>query len=448
MPSDAERVHEWTMALRFAPEDQKLVKKVVFKLHETFRDPVVEVTTAPFELKRFGWGTFMVKVVIHLQDGRQVETSHMLCFDKPETFRTVLLPLRSPEATGRSESFWGLCGKSSADQGSEFTVETREFMVETREAVVRSTFLFTDGHANMGITKTEDLCQAATGLLGELKEYKSSISTFGFGADHNADMLRCLADTTTDGTYSHVESEDQIAEAFGEALGGLLSTTHQNVSLTLQLAPNVTFSRAYSSFKPTVEHGVVTLELGDLFSEERRDILVSLRLPDSTSAEGRLEAIGRLEARGFSVISKRSETSSKAVMIERRAVVESSQMNHQVELHWNRYVTNGALENARMVADRGDLKQAREILDAASVTLGASPLVINGDPICLGLLSDLQDCLGDLQHRDDYFQKGSKKMAMIQGMHAKQRATHGANTSMYTNAVMKEYRAAFKMGIA
>ena len=54
-------------------------------------------------------------------------------------------------------------------------------------------------------------------------------------------------------------------------------------------------------------------------------------------------------------------------------------------------MTNEALENARMVADRGDLKQAREILDAASVTLGASPLVINGDQICLGLLSDLQE---------------------------------------------------------
>ena len=68
--------------------------QVVFKLHETFRDPVVEVTAAPFELKRFGWGTFMVRMVIHLQDGRQLETNHMLCFDKPETFRTVLLPLR------------------------------------------------------------------------------------------------------------------------------------------------------------------------------------------------------------------------------------------------------------------------------------------------------------------------------------------------------------------
>ena len=436
MPSDAERVHEWTMAVRFGAEDQRLVKKVVFKLHETFRDPVVEVTAAPFELKRFGWGTFEVKVVIHLQDGREVETSHMLSFEKPETFRTVLLPLRTPgPAQPAQESFWGLCGSSSADDASELSVE----------AVVRSTFLFTDGHANLGITKTEDLSQAAAGLLEELKDYKSSISTFGFGADHNADMLRRLADTTTDGTYNHVESEDQIAEAFGQALGGLLSTTHQNVSMTLQLAPNVSFLRAYSSYKPSVEDGLVTLDLGDLYSEERRDVLVSLRLPESP--EGRLEAIGRLEARGFSVVTKRSETSNKALMIERKAQVETSALNHQVELHWNRYVTHEALENARRVADR-DLKQAREILDAASATLGASPLVINGDPICLGLLSDLQECKADLRDRDDYLLKGSKKMAMISCMHGKQRAAGSADKSMYTNFKMKEYGTAFKMGIA
>ena len=242
--------------------------QVVFKLHETFRDPVVEVAAPPFELKRFGWGTFLVKVFIHLHDGRQLETSHMLSFDQPETFRTVALPLKAaPKATAEG-NFWGLCGSSSADAASEWREE---------EPVVRSTFLFTDGQANMGITKVDDLCQAASGLLEELREHKSSISTFGFGADHNADMLRRLADTTTDGTYSHVESEDQIAEAFGEALGGLLSTTHQNVSMTLQLAPNVSFLRAYSSFKASVEGQLVKLDLGDLFSEERRDVLVSLR---------------------------------------------------------------------------------------------------------------------------------------------------------------------------
>lgn len=63
----------------------------------------------------------------------------------------------------------------------------------------------------------------------------------------------------------------------------------------------------------------------------------------------------------------------------------------EVELHWNRYVTNEALDNARAMADRGDLPQARQILDTAIATLGASPLVKKGDPICLGLLTDLQE---------------------------------------------------------
>ena len=53
------------------------------------------------------------------------------------------------------------------------------------------------------------------------------MSTFGFGGDHNTEMLRRLADCA-EGSYSHVQSEDQIAESFGEALGGLMSTTHQN----------------------------------------------------------------------------------------------------------------------------------------------------------------------------------------------------------------------------
>ncbi|CAE7530432.1 YAF9 [Symbiodinium necroappetens] len=80
--------------------------------------------------------------------------------------------------------------------------------------------------ANEGIRDTAGICAAATSMLTELRNCKSTISTFGFGADHNAEMLCRLADTA-DGTYSHVETEDQIAEAVGEALGGLLSTTHQ-----------------------------------------------------------------------------------------------------------------------------------------------------------------------------------------------------------------------------
>ena len=37
------------------------------------------------------------------------------------------------------------------------------------DAVVRSTFLFTDGHANCGITESGAICSATLAMLDELK---------------------------------------------------------------------------------------------------------------------------------------------------------------------------------------------------------------------------------------------------------------------------------------
>ncbi|CAE7898551.1 YAF9, partial [Symbiodinium necroappetens] len=402
-PPGTERVHEWTMMLRFPEDTLGLVNKVVFHLHETFSEPVVEVAAPPFQITRFGWGTFEILAVIHLQDGRELKLTHTLSFDRPETFRTVLLPLKLPASS--SSGFWGLglCG-AAPEEIEEETIA---------EAVVRSTFLFTDGMANEGIRDTAGICAAATSMLTELRNCKSTISTFGFGVGHNAEMLRRLADTA-DGTYSHVETEDQIAEAFGEALGGLLSTTHQNVSLSLELAPGVGFLRAFTCFPVEPQDGRITVELGDLFAEERRDILVALSLPTVDEGAAQLQGIGRLEARGFSVVAKRSESDIKAMAVERRADARADLPRaEQVERHWNRHVANEALDEARRTADGGNLQQARRILEDASATLGASPLVQSGDPVCLGLLSDLRECMADLNHREDYRQKGSKKMAMI-----------------------------------
>jgi len=438
-PAGAERVHEWTMVLRFPEDTQGLVNKVVFQLHETFSEPVVEVAAPPFQITRFGWGTFEILATIHLQDGRELKVTHTLSFDRPETFRTVLLPLKPLPSC--SSGFWGLglCG-AAPEETEEETIA---------EAVVRSTFLFTDGMANEGIRETAGICAAATSMLTELRNCRSTISTFGFGAGHNAEMLRRLADTA-DGTYSHVETEDQIAEAFGEALGGLLSTTHQNVSLSLELAPGVGFLRAFTAFPVEPQDGRITVELGDLYAEERRDILVALSLPTVPEDAAQLQGIGRLEARGFSVIAKRSERDVKAMAVERRADARADLPRaEQVERHWNRHVANKALDEARRAADGGNLQQALQILEDASATLGTSPLVQSGDPVCLGLLSDLRECMTDLHHREDYRHMGSKKMAMISQKHSKQRSSNGVDTGVsYSNFTQKATRAAFKMGIA
>merc|ERR1711977_757573 len=47
-PAGCERVHEWTMELvTETSTDAALIEKVVYKLHDTFTDPHVEVTESP-----------------------------------------------------------------------------------------------------------------------------------------------------------------------------------------------------------------------------------------------------------------------------------------------------------------------------------------------------------------------------------------------------------------
>mmetsp|Transcript_67647 Transcript_67647/g.174284 ORF Transcript_67647/g.174284 Transcript_67647/m.174284 type:complete len:633 (+) Transcript_67647:74-1972(+) len=425
--------HEWTMAVRFkSPEDEALVQKVVFDLHPTFRQATIEVLQAPFQLTRMGWGTFQVVANVCLHDGRAFKLEHMLAFGPPETFRTELLPLRSlPEGLD--------CAPASpaAPQDAE-------------QAVVRSTFLFTDGLANVGITKSPDLCEAAQAALGELGDDRCTVSTFGFGKDHNADLLQGLAEVGG-GVYSFVEDEDKIGESFGEALGGLLSTTHQNVCLSLELAPGVGFSKAFTSYPlelPGASSGgscAARIDIGDVFAEERRDILVALTLPQ-VAADGP-EMLGQLRVEGFSVSGKRTETAAPVnLMVQRQAAADlAAPVHDQIERHRLRHAATEALEAGRAAAQRGDLAGARRLLTAAVEALSTSRLTASGDAACLGLLADLKDCFTDLQHEATYMASGSKKMACMQGAHTRQRAVTGSGSAeTYTNTAMMSMKAVFK----
>merc|ERR1711971_1544714 len=104
-----------------------------------------------------------------------------------------------------------------------------------------------------------------------------------------------------------------------------------------------------------------------------------------------------------------------------------------------------ALDEGRRAAQRGDLENARQHLAKAIETLGASSLTASGDAICLGLLTDLNECLADLQHQETYMKYGSKKMACMQGAHTKQRACFGQDFSKgYSNRGMQSLKKSFQ----
>jgi YEATS family/TIR domain len=77
----------WWVWLDAEPSDLARVERVIWKLHETFPQPVVEVTNRAdnFRLERIGWGTFELRAEIQLLDGKKTELRHMLELTYPES---------------------------------------------------------------------------------------------------------------------------------------------------------------------------------------------------------------------------------------------------------------------------------------------------------------------------------------------------------------------------
>lgn len=307
--------------------------------------------------------------------------------------------------------------------------------------LVRSTLMFTDGLANRGLTNSEAISTAASAKLGELQDDRCTVSTFGFGSNHDSELLQSLANTG-EGVYSYIEGEDTIGEAFGEAMGGLLTTSHQNVELSLQLAPGSRLVKAHTEFPVKKFGDRLDVVIGDLFAEERKNILLELELPESS--EG-VCMIGEVCARGFRVMGppRSEETEHVALKLRRQGGTLPTQQGHpQVVQHRNRRVATKALADARAAAKNGDLTCALKLLQAAMDTLAGSSAASSGNALTLGLLVDLKDLLKDLEDKRSYEDVGSKKMSRMHYAHGMERSSYGAKkecfSEMYSNSVMKE----------
>ena len=47
---------------------ERYVRKVVFSLHESFKDNIVEIEKPPFSIVRNGWGEFDIGITVYFND--------------------------------------------------------------------------------------------------------------------------------------------------------------------------------------------------------------------------------------------------------------------------------------------------------------------------------------------------------------------------------------------
>jgi Ca-activated chloride channel family protein len=135
--------------------------------------------------------------------------------------------------------------------------------------------VISDGHVNAGIRDADEFASVTS------KAYADSIvtSTLGYGRSYDETLLTAIARSGS-GNHVFADNPDAAGAAIAGEVDGLLNKVVQALSLTVRFEPAVEFLRLYNDLPAQqIGDGQVMIELGDLYSEEARKVLLKLKVP-------------------------------------------------------------------------------------------------------------------------------------------------------------------------
>jgi Mg-chelatase subunit ChlD len=292
---------------------------------------------------------------------------------------------------------------------------------------VRTVLLMTDGQANHGLQTAAELIPVITEML---QDTGIALHTFGYGSDHDSDLLRKIA-TAGNGSYYFVEGVDDIRSAFGDCLGGMLSVVAQNLEVELEAVNGATITKVHHKKAVLVEaNKKYRVPFADLYGDEQRDIVVGMCLKpcneDQNEAGAPSAQILRATLRYIDVIAAMpSETSSViGVLRANNFSKEESMRNPKLDLQATRLLVADNIEEARTTGEQGDLKKARQIIETTRTEVKAAALRCQGvegaQESFEAFENDLQDCADGLVDHNA-FRSAQYKMTYMAEGHQQQR---------------------------
>jgi len=270
-----------------------------------------------------------------------------------------------------------------------------------------------------------------------LDELPCTINTFGFGASHNAQLMKAIAENGR-GMYAFIENTDQIAETFAECLGGLVSVVGQNLKVQVQALNNVEINRCLAkgyAIKVDIPKKKHTISVKDLQSEESRDFVFELKVPQ-IEAEKKEDPLVQLSVTYDNVVRGGTDTLTNICNITRIEGKQIGERNVELDLQYNRVLAADAMEEANKLASNGKLDDARKVLTTAQEHIKKSKT--KQDEFCVGLVEDMQKIQNNMVSRSAYRSKGAKMLVSNCAVQKMQRST---NSSAYASQSKYESRA-------
>ncbi|GJM85541.1 hypothetical protein PR202_ga02002 [Eleusine coracana subsp. coracana] len=246
---------------------------------------------------------------------------------------------------------------------------------------------------------------------------------FGFGVDHDSDALHSISEASG-GTFSFIEDEGVIQDAFAQCIGGLLSVVVQNMHISVECVhPDVKLrsikSGSYLS-KVAGDGRNGSIDVGHLYADEERDFLLSVSLPHCCDQTTLLKVTSAY----------RNPLTNEAIMIKSDEVkilrpksTTSEPVCMEVDRERNRLRAADAIETARAAAERGALSDAVAILEDCRKVLSESFSSRSGDRLCAALDAELREMQERMANRQRYEASGRAYLLSGLSSHSWQRAT-------------------------
>ncbi|XP_050384775.1 E3 ubiquitin-protein ligase WAV3-like isoform X2 [Argentina anserina] len=347
-----------------------------------------------------------------------------------------LFPLRRMTDTGRQQALQAV-NSLVANGGTNIAEGLRKGgkILEDRRGKnpVASIILLSDGQdtytvSGSGANQAQPNYQLLLPLpihSGDNTGFQIPVHAFGFGADHDASSMHSISEISG-GTFSFIETEAVIQDAFAQCIGGLLSVVVQELQVEVEcINTNVCLSSLKAGNYPSrvmVGGRKGSIDVGDLYAEEERDFLVSVNVPAEFSSN--LTSLIKVRCIFKDPLAKEMATlESEEVGIQRPAVAGQVVVSIEVDRQRNRLQAAEAMAQARAAAERGDLAGAASTLEDCRRVLSETVSAKSNDRLCVALDAELKEMQERMASRHVYEASGRAYILSGLSSHSWQRAT-------------------------
>ena len=278
-----------------------------------------------------------------------------------------------------------------------------EQMIGGVEGALNRIMLFTDGLANEGVTGIEQLSSA---LLGSLKSHavkNITVSCFGYGQDVSTEFLETLA-RVGKGNYYHIDKPDNAPRAFAKELGSLLSTFAQNIRVELLPKTDVELLEVLNDFDVTPEGDKTVVAIDDILSEEKRHVVVKLKVPALTNgvAARPFKACDVVVIYHNAVTGEQCTNELKAKIEAVKAEDVQTKPDPDVEEQIAILKTADAVAQATIAADQGDYARAAFVMQEVQSEIKGTQAFTAGSEIAQGLFAETQVLCNSVSNQQTY----------------------------------------------